>query len=527
MEVVEDGCAVEALDALLAQSPQAELPSSSQLSAAQSLGGLAVARARQKASGFGPRFGRSLILETCWPLRQSRVWQKQRQSKPTMLRSDGSLPPCKRQDKESGKSWKPVLRRWRHSSLKHSEGQKRLRLLVEWIEVACLAPQPQHVEQERQHASARTSSKTAAVLDHAGDVSSEAAFISHLRRRRLIASGPELPEHVREGVQQLSDSLCAAVERLASDLYESECHFLYEIIQNAEDAHARDRPKESAEPRLSLRLGPPSVAFPHGYFISENNEAGFTERDVTALCDISASSKKKPLPGVSGGSIGCKGIGFKSVFTVSDRAHVLSKGFTFVFDVAGPLGKLGYVTPTWLSSIDIAALPPEVAAAHAAGRTVLFLPLRAPGLASAIGQEMDELSAQGRASLLFLRRLCCIELLRQVNNPPRLLRRTGEILADESRKTRCVSVVIEQQGEDASKHEHRYLVYCHKIVVESSTAELVLAFPVTAENDETGRCEPLFCSLPIRQVGFGFALHCDCFDLVANRRCLDCTWRAL
>lgn len=27
--------------------------------------------------------------------------------------------------------------------------------------------------------------------------------------------------------------------------------------------------------------------------------------DVTALCDISASSKKKPLPGVAGGSIGC------------------------------------------------------------------------------------------------------------------------------------------------------------------------------------------------------------------------------
>ena len=44
---------------------------------------------------------------------------------------------------------------------------------------------------------------------------------------------------VREGVQQLSDSLCAAVERLASDLYESECHFLYEIIQNLDFASAR------------------------------------------------------------------------------------------------------------------------------------------------------------------------------------------------------------------------------------------------------------------------------------------------
>eukprot|EP00439_Symbiodinium_sp_Y106_P075841 s1202_g15.t1 len=187
--------------------------------------------------------------------------------------------------------------------------------------------------------------------------------------------------YVREGVQRLSDSLCAAVERLANDLYESECHFLYEIVQNAEDAHARARPKEqidSTEPCLSLRLGAPCPSFPHG--------------DVTALCDISASSKKKPLPGAAGGSIGCKGIGFKSVFTVSDRAHVLSKGFTFVFDVQGRLGKLGYVTPTWLASSELATLPSEVQRGHAQGKTVLFLPLRSAGLASAISQEMDELA---------------------------------------------------------------------------------------------------------------------------------------
>ncbi|CAE7389530.1 NOV [Symbiodinium pilosum] len=138
---------------------------------------------------------------------------------------------------------------------------------------------------------------------------------------------------VREGVQRLSDSLCAAVERLANDLYESECHFLYEIVQNAEDAHARARPEE---PLTSQILAAPGMLLlPAGL-----------HGDVTALCDISASSKKKPLPGAAGKSIG-KGIGFKSVFTVSDRAHVLSKGFTFVFDVQGPLGKLGYVTPTW------------------------------------------------------------------------------------------------------------------------------------------------------------------------------------
>ncbi|CAJ1416575.1 unnamed protein product, partial [Effrenium voratum] len=56
-----------------------------------------------------------------------------------------------------------------------------------------------------------------------------ASFVAALRRRRLVAEG-QLPDEVREGVKQLSESLCAAVERLANDLYESECHFLYEII---------------------------------------------------------------------------------------------------------------------------------------------------------------------------------------------------------------------------------------------------------------------------------------------------------
>ncbi|CAE7863474.1 NOV [Symbiodinium microadriaticum] len=361
--------------------------------------------------------------------------------------------------------------------------------------------------------------------------SSEAVFVASLRRQRLVGEdgsrlAEDLPEHVREGVQRLSDSLCAAVERLANDLYESECHFLYEIVQNAEDAHARARPQDSTEPCLSLRLGAPCPSFPHGYFISENNEAGFTERDVTALCDISASSKKKPLPGAASGSIGCKGIGFKSVFTVSDRAHVLSKGFTFVFDVQGRLGKLGYVTPTWLTSSELATLPAEVQRGHAQGKTVLFLPLRSAGLASAISQEMDELASQGRASLLFLRRLRRIELLGQAASTPRLLRsgdRSASEMTPEPMEVRSCSVVVEQHEPAQEVHqEHRYLVYRHLAPVasgylQSMNAELVLAFPVLDEAETCSRCEPLFCSLPIRMVGFGFAFHCDCFDLVANR----------
>ncbi|CAE7523838.1 NOV [Symbiodinium natans] len=338
------------------------------------------------------------------------------------------------------------------------------------------------------------------------------------RQRNLLTEDLDLPEHVREGVQQLSDSLCAAVERLATDLYESECHFLYELVQNAEDAHARARPEDSEEPCLTLRLGAPCSSFLHGYFSSESNEAGFTEGDVTALCGISVSS-----------NMGRKGIGFKSVFAVSDRAHVLSKGFTFVFDVQGPLGKLGYVTPTWLDGAELSTLPAQVRRSHSEGKTVFFLPLRRAGLASAISQEMNELASGGRASLLFLRRLRCIELLDQLASAPRRLQRTGDTstASQTADPLRSCSVILEQQQEPGKvqRQEHRYMVYRHLAAVESEAVqsmhvELVLAFPMPSSEEEPetfSRCEPLFRFLPIRMVGYGFALHCDCFDLVANR----------
>lgn len=44
-----------------------------------------------------------------------------------------------------------------------------------------------------------------------------------------------------------------------------------------------------------------------------NNEIGFSEENIRALCDVGNSTKK----GQSAGYIGKKGIGFKSVFRVS------------------------------------------------------------------------------------------------------------------------------------------------------------------------------------------------------------------
>eukprot|EP00966_Prymnesium_polylepis_P030166 701293-Prymnesium_polylepis.1 len=60
------------------------------------------------------------------------------------------------------------------------------------------------------------------------------------------------------------------------------------------------------------------------------------------MCQVGESSK---LAGR--GKIGRKGIGFKSVFQISDRPVVLSPPFQFCFDTVAQ-GIFGYIVPSWV-----------------------------------------------------------------------------------------------------------------------------------------------------------------------------------
>ena len=71
-------------------------------------------------------------------------------------------------------------------------------------------------------------------------------------------------------------------------------------------------------------------------------QVGFSQQNVRALCDVGTSTKKHKL-----GYIGQKGIGFKSVFKVTDVAEIHSNGFHISFDLLQHQA-LGYVLPTWV-----------------------------------------------------------------------------------------------------------------------------------------------------------------------------------
>lgn len=150
--------------------------------------------------------------------------------------------------------------------------------------------------------------------------------VEDIRADRLVNTGWEegVSEDVQTGLLAMRRSLCAAVERLAMDLYADECHCLWELIQNADDnKYASD----TGIPELTLAL---EVDEEYGaYVLTSNNEVGLSFEDVRAICNVNASLK-------GAGQTGHKGIGWKSVFRISDCPHVLSNAFAFKFDTRGP-----------------------------------------------------------------------------------------------------------------------------------------------------------------------------------------------
>ena len=342
--------------------------------------------------------------------------------------------------------------------------------------------------------------------------------VEDIRADRLVNTGWEegVSEDVKTGLLTMRRSFCAAVERLAMDLYADECHCLWELIQNADDnTYASD----TRIPELTLAL---EVDEEYGAYVwTSNNEVGLSFEDVRAICNVNASLK-------GAGQTGHKGIGWKSVFRISDCPHVLSNAFAFKFDTRGPLGKLALVTPANLSEEEIEALPAPVRKAKAAGNTVMFLPLRSKGDALAVDAELHHIAAQ-HLCLAFLRRLRRVQL-RFVKGSMILQRSEADMaklyFPGASNLVAVRITEFTEAGEESRTQTPEYVLHHHDVALESETVALSLAFPVAfalettqaAEDDELFKAplQPLFTFLPVKVVGFRFAIQGP-FDLTANR----------
>jgi hypothetical protein len=176
-----------------------------------------------------------------------------------------------------------------------------------------------------------------------------------------------------------------AVLDLLGQLYSERTHFIFELIQNAEDAGAAELAFELFEDRLELR----------------HDGRPFTEADVRGVCGVGQSAKAGDLT-----SIGKFGIGFKSVYayTRTPRIHSGSEHFrieNFVRPVAEARVAQAPDETLFVFPFDHDAVPAEVATREIAAalgalqpRILLFLRnierLRTgrPGAESSAGQPL-------------------------------------------------------------------------------------------------------------------------------------------
>jgi hypothetical protein len=287
---------------------------------------------------------------------------------------------------------------------------------------------------------------------------------------------------------------------LAQNIYGSNARFVFELLQNADDNNFSRAKASGALPFVSFQVHPDRI-------IVECNEDGFTVDNLNALCSVGESTKS-----ASHGYIGAKGIGFKSVFIAAWKVEIQSGPFSFYFKhERGDLG-LGMVLPVWM----------EAESAPQGPLTRMTLHLHQKGdreqlrhLRDTVFRQLAELQ---QTCLLFLHNLRQInvaffdeegELKTSKEYSVRDLGRHRVDLETISRNPVGTTAtdkkhyhVTRHLATNLSRSEGRELPSTEDANISSSSAEVVLAFPLTADSKPLLASQHVFAFLPVRESGF-------------------------
>ncbi|KAA6321326.1 hypothetical protein EZS27_029013 [termite gut metagenome] len=182
--------------------------------------------------------------------------------------------------------------------------------------------------------------------------------------------------------------VASLLDTVSSDIYSESQRFVFELIQNADDA-AKD-----SNNIVHFDFLPNSLIVSH-------NGKPFDENDIISLTGAGASTKKTDPT-----KTGYKGIGFKSVFGKSERVTIISDGYQFRFDKLAHKGKFPWqIIPIWTELKD---LPSEVhyCLSKNSYKVSTIIEIKNP---STLLNDLNELLNNGQI-LLFLRRVSKISV---------------------------------------------------------------------------------------------------------------------
>lgn len=120
------------------------------------------------------------------------------------------------------------------------------------------------------------------------------------------------------------------IRRLLSELYPDNAHFIYELLQNAEDANATVVDFELHDSGLQVR---------------HNGSRAFTLNDIDSITNIGDSTKKDDPT-----QIGKFGVGFKAVYSYTTRPEIRSGMYSFAIEDLFVNQRIGGAAPLgWTS----------------------------------------------------------------------------------------------------------------------------------------------------------------------------------
>ncbi len=214
---------------------------------------------------------------------------------------------------------------------------------------------------------------------------------------------------------------------LLSDRYDDRTHFIYELLQNAEDALSR-RSHGEGQRSVEFMLSQNELRVSHF-------GAPFNEADVRGICGILDSTKDRS-------AIGRFGIGFKSVYAFTDSPEVHSGGEHFAID--------SFVWPRAVRPADVRD-----------GETVFFLPFRSHDT-SAVTDITSGFRKLGPRTMLFLKEIEEISWVVEGGSSGLYLRGKPEPLADNARK---VSIIGQEHGTEYI--EETWLIFSRNVVTDN------------------------------------------------------------
>ncbi len=224
---------------------------------------------------------------------------------------------------------------------------------------------------------------------------------------------------------------------IIADLYSDPTHFIFEIIQNAEDAKAN---------QISFDIVNDDLVIEHNGKTFTYNEKNEKLSDIHSITTIGSSTKKDDI-----NKIGKFGAGFKSVFAVTDKPKIYSGQYHFEIQ--------DFIVPVNIKEITLKE-----------NITKIILPLKNSEVKEKISQKLQNLEME---TLLFLNNINEIKYTTVGAN--------GHYIKDDDKlvenNNNFGSVfIISQQNEDEQSQE--YFIINDTAVIEDKNLKISVAYNV-------------------------------------------------